>query len=105
MDLKYNYPSNRICNLIPHTKAEGDTIQTMLVLVIGDHPTQCKPSKLKQSGKYACRRCKIQFILLNCRDILGQNCNNYQYLYDQNLRIYNRLQKRSSRELFENLCM
>ena len=66
----YNYPSNKISNLIPQTPPEGDTIWAILMLVTRDHPTQSKLCMFKQSGKCACRRCKMHSTLMNRRDSL-----------------------------------
>jgi hypothetical protein len=83
--VQYKYPSNCISNLIPHTKVEGDTIQAILMLVIGDHPIQYKLSKLKQSGKCTCWRCKMHSILVKCGDGPEQNHNKYHFVSNQNL--------------------
>jgi hypothetical protein len=101
----YNYPSSNISNLISETQ-EGDTIQAILMLVTRDHPAQSKLCMFKQSGKCACRRCKMHSTLVNRIDSLEQNRTKHEYVYDQNLRQALVVpQQRSSQELFESLCM
>lgn len=48
-------------------------IKAMLMLVTRDHPAQCKMGMLKQSGKSACRRCKMKSELRDGRYVYGHN--------------------------------
>jgi hypothetical protein len=72
---------------------EKHHIRAMLMLVMGDHPTQCKIRKLKQSGKSACRRCKMLSQLQEGRYVYGENL----------LQIHRAPEKRTSKELLESL--
>ena len=73
------------------------------MLVIGDHPAQCKISKLKQLGKSACQHCKMHSILVKRPFMNGQNHQKHDNVYDQNLRqIHAPPQKRLSKELFDS---
>lgn len=102
--VQFNYPVTRISSLLP-VDEEGVTIRAILMLVTGDHPAQCKISKLKQSGKSACRRCKMHSTLVRRPLVIGQSHQKHEYVYDQNLiQIFTPPQKRSSKELFDSLC-
>lgn len=103
--VQYNYPSSCISSQLPHAEEEEDTIRAILMLVIDDHPAQCKLCKLKQSGKSACRRCKMHATLVTQHLVSGERQGKREYVYDQNLQQFDEPpERRISKELFESLC-
>lgn len=70
----FQVPNRYISEHLPQMQDERVTIRVMLMLVIGDHPAQCRIGQLKSSGKSGCRRC-VMHTSLNEQG---------QYVYDQN---------------------
>jgi hypothetical protein len=67
-----DYPHSLMVEHFPNIPRDLN-IKAMLMLVIGDHPAQCKMGMLKQSGKSACRRCKMKSELRDGCYVYGHN--------------------------------
>ena len=59
------------------TLPETMVIRVVLVLITGDHPTQCETSKFLNQGKAGCRKCHLP-------GIHSQNPDNYRMYYGNN---------------------
>ena len=71
----FQVPNQYISEHLPIMQNGSTTIRVILMLVIGDHPVQCRIDQLKSSGKSGCRRCVMHTSLT----VQGQ------YVYDHNL--------------------
>lgn len=70
----FQVPNQYISEHLPIMQDGPTTIRVILMLVIGDHPAQCRIGQLKSSGKSGCRRCVMHTSLT----VQGQ------YVYDHN---------------------
>ena len=67
-----NYPRFIMREHFPNILGDSK-IRAILMLVTRDHPAQCKMGKLKQSGKSACRRCKMHLEVQDGHYTYGHN--------------------------------
>lgn len=78
VDLYYNYPPSQIISQ-SYTISEKCRLRTILMMVTGDHPAQCKIGLFKSGGQAFCRRDKA-------RATLDGRINGYsgRYVFDGN---------------------